>query len=245
MSEHKEDAPLDPGRLLYVDRAWVVINKSPGEAVQSPQLGMRNLPELLREHLAGSGKKGAFLPTAVHRLDVPVSGCCLFARTPKALATLNAQFAQGKCEKRYWAILEKPAPGLLPPETGELHHWIKTDGKRNKSIAYDEPGPGRKQALLGYRIIGYGDRYLFMEIDLITGRHHQIRAQLARLGLHIKGDLKYGARRSDPSGGIRLHAYALGFADPTLPTTLRRFTAAPPFHDRLWDFFLAALNPGP
>ncbi|MDR3115164.1 MAG: RNA pseudouridine synthase [Treponema sp.] len=232
------ESGIETARILYLNKAWVVINKIPGEAVQGAQQGMRDLPRILREQLQGTSKSRRFLPTAVNRLDVPVSGCCLFARTPQALSFFNAQFAQGTCEKQYWGIIEKPSPGMGLPETGELVHWIKTDIKRNKSIAYDEQGPERKQGVLRYRIIGYGDHYLFMAISLITGRHHQIRAQLARLGLHIKGDLKYGARRSEKRGGIRLHAYALGFPNPSETGAMLRCTAPPPFKDQLWNCFL-------
>jgi 23S rRNA pseudouridine1911/1915/1917 synthase len=206
---------------------------------------MRDLPRLLGEHLQGIQQGRRFLPVAVNRLDVPVSGCSLFACTPQALRCLNAAFAQGKVEKRYWGIIEKPAPSLIVPEVGEAVHWIKTDITRNKSIAYDEPGPDRKQAVLRYRIVGQGDRYLFMEIALITGRHHQIRAQLSRLGLHIKGDLKYGARRSEKGGGIRLHAYFLGFPNPSEPGVILRLTAPPPLPDRLWDAFSRASGERP
>ncbi|MDR2798228.1 MAG: RNA pseudouridine synthase [Treponema sp.] len=235
------ESGIETTRILYLNEACVVINKIPGEAVQGAEKGMRDLPRLLGTQLQGTSKSRRFFPIAVNRLDVPVSGCCLFARTPQALRFLNAQFAQGKGEKQYWGIIEKPS-ALVVPETGEVVHWIKTDVKRNKSIAYDEPGPERKRAVLRYRIIGYGDHYLFMEINLITGRHHQIRAQLARLGLHIKGDLKYGARRSEKGGGIRLHAYALGFPNPSEKGGMLRFTAVPPFQDRLWNFFSVLLD---
>ncbi|MDR2632678.1 MAG: RNA pseudouridine synthase [Treponema sp.] len=235
---------IAPERILYLSPACVVVNKIPGEAVQGAARGMRDLPQLLWDQLQGSAKGRGFLPAAVNRLDVPVSGCCLFARTPSALSFLNARFAQGSGEKRYWGIIEKPDPGVAVPEAGELVHWIKTDVKRNKSIAYNEPGLERKQAVLRYRISGSGEHYLFMEIDLITGRHHQIRAQLARLGLHIKGDLKYGARRSEKGGGIRLHAYALGFPNPAEKGALLRLTALPPIQDRLWDAFLSLCGKG-
>jgi 23S rRNA pseudouridine1911/1915/1917 synthase len=229
---------IEAARILHVSDACIVINKIPGEAVQGADPGMTCLPRLLMEQIPGTAKSHGFFPTAVNRLDVPVSGCCLFARTPQALRFLNAEFAQGNCEKQYWGIIEKPPLSLVVPEAGELVHWIKTDVKRNKSIAYDEPGPARKQGILRYRITGYGDHYLFMEIALITGRHHQIRAQLARMGLHLKGDLKYGARRSEKCGGIRLHAYSLSFPHPSEKGTMLRLTARPPFQDRLWDFFL-------
>jgi 23S rRNA pseudouridine1911/1915/1917 synthase len=247
--ERKADKPeqgrrgasgIEAARILYLSDACVVINKIPGEAVQGANQGMDDLPRILREQIPATLKGRGFFPAAVNRLDVPVSGCCLFAYTPQALRFLNAEFAQGNGEKQYWGIIEKPPLSLVVPEAGELVHWIKTDVKRNKSIAYDEPGPERKKGILRYRITGYGDHYLFMEIALITGRHHQIRAQLARIGLHIKGDLKYGAHRSEKCGGIRLHAYSLSFPNPSEKETMLRFTAMPPFQDRLWDFFLTS-----
>jgi 23S rRNA pseudouridine1911/1915/1917 synthase len=189
---------------------------------------------------------GNFPPQAVHRLDVPVSGCLLFARTPGALAFLSGVFAQGLgtgrflgtsrfLEKRYWAVLEMP--GTPIPEQGEIIHWITWNPRTNKSIAYDQEGLGRKKAVLRYRIIGRGERYLFMEIKLLTGRHHQIRAQLAALGLHIKGDLKYGAKRSERGGGIRLHARSLAFPNPAGGDVPIHVTAMPPLADRLWEDF--------
>jgi 23S rRNA pseudouridine1911/1915/1917 synthase len=134
-----------------------------------------------------------------------------------------------------------PEAAIRPfAEAGELVHWIYRDKRRNKSIAFDTNGPGRKRAILRYRIAGQGERYLFLEIELVTGRSHQIRAQLAALGLHIKGDLKYGARRSEKSGGIRLHSYSLAFQNP-LPGggggEIIRVTAPPPLRDRLWEDF--------
>jgi 23S rRNA pseudouridine1911/1915/1917 synthase len=230
---------------------------------------MADLPRLLaRTFAAGKDFKGKdFLPAAVHRLDVPVSGCTLFARTPEALVLLNAEFHGASeaalrgakaavVEKMYWAIVELPPPGVSLPESGKWVHWIKagihtsaagihtnTAGTgENKSAAYDEEGPGRKRGALRYRILGQGDHYLFLEINLLTGRHHQIRAQLARMGLHIKGDLKYGARRSERGGGIRLHGYSLSFPAPGGAGTgeIIHVQALPPVPDPLWDAFEAA-----
>jgi 23S rRNA pseudouridine1911/1915/1917 synthase len=200
---------------------------------------------------------GNFPPRAVHRLDVPVSGCILFARTAAALAFLNNAFAQGLAEKRYWAVLEMPAPGTSAglhggkgsspkaslPEQGELIHYIAWNPRTNKSAAYEAEGPGRKKAVLRYRVTGRGEHYLFMEIKLLTGRHHQIRAQLAALGLHIKGDLKYGARRSERGGGIRLHARSLAFPNPAAADVSIKVTASPPLPDRLWEDFGASYGP--
>jgi 23S rRNA pseudouridine1911/1915/1917 synthase len=231
------NAPSAESRILYLHEACLVLNKLPGEAVQSTASGIHDVSRILAVQIGETAQGKGFFPAAVHRLDVPVSGASLFARTPKALAFLNAAFAQGRIEKRYLAVIEKPPSSLALPETGELVHWIKTDTGRNKSVAYYEKVPGSKKAILHYRIKGYGDHYLFMEIDLLTGRHHQIRAQLARLGLHIKGDLKYGARRSEPAGGIRLHGYSLCFPKPTGRDEVISVTAPPPTRDRLWETF--------
>jgi 23S rRNA pseudouridine1911/1915/1917 synthase len=259
--------PIEDARILYAGRDCLVINKLPGESAepvdpafsaksvdssasadpQKPQDppgagGMVSLPRILAAQFGGGQTGGPGFPAAVHRLDVPVSGCVLFARNPRALAALSASFAQGRAEKIYWAIVEMPPPGTIPAEAGELVHWIKTDTRRNKSIAYNEAGPGRKKAVLRYRVRGRGLHYLFLEIDLITGRHHQIRAQLAALGLRIKGDLKYGSRRSEKNGGIRLHGFSLSFPDPGDPENTIRVQGDPPLPDPLWEAFKALNN---
>jgi 23S rRNA pseudouridine1911/1915/1917 synthase len=246
-------------RVLYSSGQYLGINKLPGEAVEGAAPGMIDLPRLLTERYGAGPETGRPFPiTAVHRLDVPVSGCVLFARTPDALAAASALFAGGEgggVEKQYWAIIEAPqaagtkngvrndnsrngkvsagGPGPLAP-SGELAHWILRDGRHNKSFAFDESGPDRKRGLLRYRIAGIGEHYLFLEIALLTGRQHQIRAQLAALGLHIKGDLKYGARRSEKSGGIRLHARSLVLQAGGESI---RLIAPPPSRDRLWEDF--------
>jgi 23S rRNA pseudouridine1911/1915/1917 synthase len=228
---------IDESRIIYQSDACMVVNKLSGEAAEGAVKGMTDLPRLLTDHFGGTF-------TAVHRLDVPVSGCTLFARSPGALSFLNAAFAAGRVQKYYWAIIEMPPPDLA--ETGELVHWLETDLRRNKSAAFTEEAPGRllqrssprKKAILRYRISGRGTNYLFMEIELVSGRHHQIRAQLAALGLHIKGDLKYGARRSEKAGGIRLHARSLRFPSPSPGTEdYILVKAAPPLRDRLWEDF--------
>jgi 23S rRNA pseudouridine1911/1915/1917 synthase len=247
--------------IAYLDENCVVVNKEPGESSEplgpsaggSAGKGMIDLARLLAERLAGMedparpdppARRGGFFPTAVNRLDVPVSGCVLFARKPEALAFLNARFRAGEVEKIYWGISEMPGPGREFPETGELVHWLSQTG--NKTIACDEAGPGRKKAVLRYRTLGRGSHYLFLEIDLLTGRHHQIRAQLARMGTPIKGDLKYGARRSEKGGGIRLHSYAVAFPDPAgAAGRVIRVKALPPRPDALWEAFAGCRNPLP
>jgi 23S rRNA pseudouridine1911/1915/1917 synthase len=238
-------------RIVYQSGRLLVVNKLPGEAVEGAAPGMGDLPRLLAE-LAGppasvsppaeypDASAGTPIPiTAVNRLDVPVSGCALFARTKEALAQAHEQFRRGTVEKHYWAIIEMPAAGGAPlPEAGELIDWLTEDPRKNRIHAFDEEAPGRKRAVLRYRVAGAGERYLFLEIELITGRRHQIRAQLEKRGLHIKGDLRYGAKRSEKNGGIRLHAASLAFRDGE-PV---RVNAPPPDMDRLWEAAAAAIT---
>jgi 23S rRNA pseudouridine1911/1915/1917 synthase len=231
------EKPSLASRILYQSGRFIIVNKLPGEAAGNAGPGIVRLAGELAA-LFGGG-----LPvTAVNRLDVPVSGCVLFARAPDALAAANALFRKGasedgvsenRVEKRYLAIVETPETADRLPRGGELVHWLSENGRRNKSAAFDEPGPGRKKAVLRCRVLGQGERYTFLEIELVTGRRHQIRAQLAAIGLHIKGDLKYGARRGERIG-IRLHACLLAFRDP-LDGGLIRSSAAPPVMDRLWQ----------
>jgi 23S rRNA pseudouridine1911/1915/1917 synthase len=234
--------------IIFENDDCLVVNKKAGESVEPvpENSGMADLPRLLAESSAGKGKPGTAF-TAAHRLDVPVSGCVLFAKNRRALAFLNAAFAETggtrdsrRIKKIYWAITEMPEKEI--PETGSLLHWIRIGN--GKSAAFDEEGPGRKRALLRYRIIGRGDRYLFFEIDLVTGRRHQIRAQFEKIGLHIKGDLKYGAKRSEKEGGIRLHGYSLAFPDPSTGKDID-VHAPPPLRDRLWEAFEEAVKSSP
>jgi 23S rRNA pseudouridine1911/1915/1917 synthase len=236
-------------RILYCDSNCVVVNKIAGEACEGAGQGMVDLPKLLAlSALPGTlpPNDALALPTAVHRLDVPVSGCALFARTGAALRFLTERFRSDTVKKYYWGIIEKPQNEILFPadaEVGpfskafELIHWIQFDPRYNKSVAYNEPGSGRKKAILRYRLAGSGRDYLFLEIELVTGRHHQIRAQFERLGLHIKGDLKYGARRSERNSGIRLHARSLSFPDPADNGKCITVQADPPLRDNLWLAF--------
>jgi 23S rRNA pseudouridine1911/1915/1917 synthase len=254
-AEEKPDNGVEE-RVLFINNDIIVVNKRAGEAMEGAGRGMVDLPKLLAEHCGVKKSKGKeFAPTAVHRLDVPVSGCALFARTPKALAFLNNAFSRnvyqgGRAEKYYWAVVEKSTGGRVKAgklaevgklaEAGELVHWIQTNTKKNKSSAYDKKTAVRKEGILRYRIKGTGKNYTFIEVELVTGRHHQIRAQFAALGLHIKGDLKYGAARSEKDGGIRLHARSLYFPDPSAPGNFIHVTADPPVMDRLWENFASS-----
>ena len=219
-------------RILYKSDACMVINKCIGEAVEGAQ---KNMVNLKKELTAAAGVKHELIE-AVNRLDVPVTGCALFALTKPALSFLGNAFADASAVKKlYWAITEKPS--FIPPVSGELVHWISTDLSKNKSFAHIEGGPGLKNAVLRYRITGEGKNYLFTEIELLSGRHHQIRAQFASIGLHIKGDLKYGAKRSEKGGGIRLHARFLAFPDPLNRNEIINVTAEPTQMDNLWQAF--------
>ena len=230
-------------RILLVNNDVIVINKAAGEAMEGAKRGITDLPALLNEQFSvKSGWNKNFVPAAVHRLDVPVTGCALFARNARAAAFLNKSFSRnvyqgGRAEKYYWAIVELSPSFSALPDTGELVHWIQTNVKKNKSTAYDKPQSRRKEAIVRYRIRGRGTNYGFMELELVTGRHHQIRAQLAALGIHIKGDLKYGAKRSEDEGGIRLHARSLYFPDPSVRGNFIQITADPLVLDNLWKDF--------
>jgi len=231
-----EDVKALQKRLLYQSTTCVVVNKLKGEAVEGATGGMVDLPKELSSLLPPDTE----LIEAVHRLDVPVTGCALFALTKDALVFLNDAFVgknKTSVEKIYWAIVEKPSrpinENIFSGE--EIIHWIETNTQKNKSFAYGENAPGRKKASLRLRKIGEGENYLFLEIELLSGRHHQIRAQLAKEGLYIKGDLKYGAKRSEKGGGIRLHARSLSFPDPLNKNKKIPVTADPPEPDNLWQ----------
>ncbi|MCL2187020.1 MAG: RNA pseudouridine synthase [Treponema sp.] len=223
--------------IIFQNGDCAVVNKNKGEAAQGAKGNIIDLQKELKSVLKTD------FAEAVNRIDVPVTGCALFALNELSLKFLNSVFAGKndlKTEKRYWAIIEKPSCKL--PETGELTHWIETNARTNKSFAYDKERPNCKKSSLRYAITGQGDNYLFLEIELLSGRHHQIRAQLAAIGLHIKGDLKYGARRSEKEGGIRLHSRSLSFPNPAKIDELIHVTADPPQIDNLWRDFIQA-NP--
>ena len=197
--------------VIYEDNHLIAVNKNCHEIVQGDQTGDTPLAEMLKLWLKEKyGKPGNVFVGVIHRLDRPVTGVVLFAKTSKALARFNELFRLGKIEKTYWAIT-KNCP--VEPE-GELKHWLVRYEKLNKSKAFDNERPDAQQAVMHYRLISKSDNYHLLEIDLKTGRHHQIRAQLAKIGCPVKGDLKYGAERSNPDGGISLHARRLAFIHP-------------------------------
>ena len=198
--------------VLYEDNHVIGINKRVGDIVQGDKTGDTPLSDIIKEYLKVKyNKPGEVFLGVVHRLDRPTTGVVLFAKTSKALARLNAMFAnKEEVQKIYWALVD----AMPPAEEGTLTHWLVRNEKQNKSVGYNKEVPHSKKAVLHYKLLKSLERYYLLEINLITGRHHQIRAQLAAIGLHIKGDLKYGAKRSNPDGGICLHAHKLSFIHP-------------------------------
>ncbi len=208
----------------------IIVSKRVGEIVQGDKTGDVPLLDTVKQYVAERyNKPGNVFLGLVHRLDRPVSGVVLFARTSKALSRLSELFRTRALRKVYWAIVANQ-PAL--PE-GTLTHWLTRNERTNTARAYDREVPGSKKAVLDYKVVAHSDRYCLLEIELHTGRHHQIRCQLSKMGCPIKGDLKYGAPRSNPDGGISLHARKLEFEHPVshLPISV----TAPVPDDKLWQ----------
>ena len=219
--------------VLYEDNHIIVVNKQSGEIVQGDKTGDTPLSDIVKTYLKEKyNKPGNVFLGVVHRLDRPVSGVVLFAKTSKALPRLNKLFAEHeKVKKTYWAIVaNKP-----PQESGTLTHWLTRNEKTNTAKAYDREVPSSKKAVLDYRLIAASERYFLLEVQLHTGRHHQIRCQLAKMGCPIKGDLKYGAPRSNPDGSICLHARHLELEHPVSHENIS--ITAPVPQDALWRAF--------
>ncbi len=224
-------------RILYEDNHLIIINKLPGELVQGDESGDRTLADDVKAYLKEKyGKPGNVYLGIPHRLDRPTSGIVVYCRTDKALSRMTALFRTSDVKKTYWAIVDR-APER---REGDLIHYITRSAANNKSIASAKEAKGAKIAKLSYRLLASSDKYHLLEIDLHTGRHHQIRAQLAAIGVHIKGDLKYGAQRSNPDGGICLHARRISFVHPIRKEEL--VITAPPPQGTLWDYFLERIN---
>lgn len=219
--------------ILYEDNHLIVVNKHAGDLVQSDPDGTEALEEQIKAMIkVRDHKPGAVFLGVVHRIDRPVSGAVLFAKTSKALARLNEMIRTGQIKKSYWAITES-RPN---EEEGTLRHWIVRNAKTNRSHAHIRPKGDGKEAILDYRVLGASTNYTLVEVDLKTGRHHQIRAQLGAIGCTIKGDLKYGAKRSNPDGGISLHSRRVEFLHPVGGKPIS-VTAPVPQSDNLWRFF--------
>ena len=218
--------------VVYEDNHIVVVNKTSSEIVQGDKTGDTPLSEMVKQYLKEKyNKPGNVFIGVTHRLDRPVSGLVVFAKTSKALPRLNEMFRNGEVKKTYWAIVKE-----CPKETeGELVHYLVRNEKQNKSYAYDKEVKNSKKAVLHYKLIGHSQNYYLLEVDLKTGRHHQIRCQLAKVGCPIKGDLKYGFPRSNPDGSICLHARTVQFVHPVSKEMIR--LTAPVPEGNLWNGF--------
>lgn len=220
---------LLPEQVLYEDNHLIVINKRSGQIVQGDKTGDEPLSDMVKNYLKEKYQKpGNVFVGVVHRLDRPVSGVVIFAKTSKALTRLNAMIQNREIQKIYWAIvLQKPQL-----ESDKLIHYLIKDSEKNKSRAFLEPKEGYLRSVLNYRLIASSERYHMLEIELETGRHHQIRVQLKEIGCIIKGDLKYGAPRSNPDGSISLHARKIAFEHPVSKEKIEIVAEVP--NENLW-----------
>jgi 23S rRNA pseudouridine1911/1915/1917 synthase len=218
--------------IIYEDNHLIAVNKTSSEIVQGDKTGDIPLSETIKQWLKDKYQKpGNVFIGVPHRLDRPVSGVTLFAKTSKSLGRMNEMFRQGEVKKTYWAIVaNKP-----PQQEDELIHYLTRNEKQNKSYAYDKEKPDSKKAVLTYRLIAQSERYFLLEIDLKTGRHHQIRCQLAKIGCPIKGDLKYGFNRSNPNGGICLHARKVQFVHPVSMKEIEIIAPTP--EEKIWEIW--------
>ena len=216
-------------QVVYEDNHIIIVSKRSGEIVQGDKTGDEPLSETVKQYIKEKYQKlGNVFLGVVHRLDRPVSGLVVFAKTSKALSRLNTMFRDGEVHKTYWAIVKN-----MPKETeATLTHWIVRNEKQNKSYAYDHEVKNSKKAILKYKVIGHTDHYTLLEVNLMTGRHHQIRCQLAKMGCPIKGDLKYGSPRSNADGSISLLSHRVEFVHPVSKETI--VVEAPLPDDNLW-----------
>ena len=218
--------------VVYEDNHIIVVNKTASEIVQGDKTGDTPLSETVKQYLKEKyNKPGNVFLGVTHRLDRPVSGLVVFAKTSKALSRLNEMFRNGEEKKTYWAIVKNRPQEL----EGELTNWLVRNEKQNKSYAYDKEVKDSKKAVLCYKTIGHSQNYHLLEVDLKTGRHHQIRCQLAKMGCPIKGDLKYGSPRSNPDGSICLHARRIAFVHPVSKESIE--IEAPVPSGNLWNGF--------
>lgn len=218
--------------VIYEDNHIIIVNKTASEIVQGDKTGDMPLSEIVKMYLKEKYQKpGNVFIGVTHRLDRPVSGLVVFAKTSKALTRLNNMFKNGEVKKTYWAVVKN-----VPKEPeGELVHYLVRNEKQNKSYAYEVEKPNSKRAVLHYRLLSKSDNYCLLEVDLKTGRHHQIRCQLAKMGCPIKGDLKYGFPRSNPDGSICLHARYVRFLHPVSKELIS--VEAPVPDGNLWNSF--------
>lgn len=223
---------LSEGNILFEDNHLIVINKLPSQIVQGDKTGDKPLSDLVKDYIKVKYKKsGEVFLGVVHRLDRPVSGAVIFARTSKSLTRTNTLIKNREIKKTYWAVVKNRPP----KESDTLVHFLRRDEARNKSFLTGENTKNSQQASLTYKLIGSSDNYYLLEIDLQTGRHHQIRTQMAGIGCPIKGDLKYGYPRSNSDGSIHLHARKLNFIHPVTLKPVSIIAATP--NDSVWSYF--------
>lgn len=216
-------------KVVYEDNHIIIVNKCSGEIVQGDKTGDKPLSETVKEYIKQKyNKPGNVFLGVVHRLDRPVSGLVVFAKTSKALSRLNDMFRTGDVHKTYWAIVKRRDIAT----EGTLTDWLTRNERQNKSYAHEREVPGAKKAVLKYKVRAVADNYMLIEVTLLTGRHHQIRCQLSHMGCPIKGDLKYGAPRSNPDGSISLLSRRVEFVHPVSKENIVAYADVP--DDRLW-----------
>lgn len=216
-------------KVVYEDNHIIIVNKCSGEIVQGDKTGDKPLSETVKEYIKQKyNKPGNVFLGVVHRLDRPVSGLVVFAKTSKALSRLNDMFRTGDVHKTYWAIVKRRDIAM----EGTLTDWLTRNERQNKSYAHEREVPGAKKAVLKYKVRAVADNYMLIEVTLLTGRHHQIRCQLSHMGCPIKGDLKYGAPRSNPDGSISLLSRRVEFVHPVSKENIVAYADVP--NDRLW-----------
>ena len=216
-------------KVVYEDNHIIIVNKHSGEIVQGDKTGDKPLSDTVKEYIKQKyNKPGNVFLGVVHRLDRPVSGLVVFAKTSKALSRLNDMFRTGDVHKTYWAVVKRRDIAM----EGTLTDWLTRNERQNKSYAHEREVPGAKKAVLKYKVRAVADNYMLIEVTLLTGRHHQIRCQLAHMGCPIKGDLKYGAPRSNPDGSISLLSRRVEFVHPVSKENIVAYADVP--NDRLW-----------
>lgn len=233
INNSKSGAKLQVSQILYEDNHIIVINKLPSQIVQGDKTGDVPLSDLVKQYIKDKyNKPGEVFLGVVHRLDRPVSGAVIFARTSKALTRLNEMLKKHEIQKTYWAVVKHEPENLA----ATLENYLWRNEAKNKTFVVNENTPNAQKASLSYSVVGKSDNYCLLEVDLHTGRHHQIRAQLAHMGCPIKGDLKYGAERSNADGSIHLHARKISFIHPVSKENIE-IMAAPPANDAVWNYF--------
>ena len=216
-------------KVVYEDNHIIIVDKCSGEIVQGDKTGDKPLSDTVKEYIKQKyNKPGNVFLGVVHRLDRPVSGLVVFAKTSKALSRLNDMFRTGDVHKTYWAVVKRRDIAM----EGTLTDWLTRNERQNKSYAHEREVPGAKKAVLKYKVRAVADNYMLIEVTLLSGRHHQIRCQLSHMGCPIKGDLKYGAPRSNPDGSISLLSRRVEFVHPVSKENIVAYADVP--DDRLW-----------